>query len=127
MHDPLNRLFAWAEDEGEGASQITPDPVCVQKFLEQYRYAFVKKQKLIYTKDGYSYIGHYAKNIKLLDGNTYKKIHVSINQDLSAIPLKLTLQMKAGSNCYYWGNILSIYNNDKNNEFSKYLYPSAEE
>ncbi|MEJ5266148.1 MAG: hypothetical protein WHT29_12610, partial [Bacteroidales bacterium] len=100
IHNPQRVWFAWLEDEEEGATQLTQDPICVQKFLEQYRYAFVKKQKLIYPKDGYPYFGHYANNIKLLDGNTYKKIHISIYQNIGAVPLKLISQYQAGTYCY---------------------------
>jgi TANFOR domain-containing protein len=126
IHNPASALFSWLEDEGEGESQLWSDPVCVQKFLELYRYCYVKQQKLVFPQDGYPYFGHFAKNLKLLDGNTYEKVHVTVRQDLGTVPIKLTSQMQGGINTYFWGKVLEIFNNNKNPEFLNYLYPPAD-
>lgn len=123
IHNPEGGFYMF-QDEEEGASQIWSDPICTQKVLEQFRWAYVNKQKLEYKADGYPWIGHYANDI-MLDEIIYEKITVEVRQDLGFTPSIVNYEELYGRAVFNYGKVLSITTENKFSETSKYLFPTA--
>ena len=124
--DPQNILFAWAQKEEEGEAQLYSDLICTQKFIEQFRWAYVNNKKLEYKADGYPWFGHFAKNM-MLDGTTFEKITVEVKQNLSFIPSKTSYKQISNRAVFNYGKVLSITTQDKFIEAEKYLFPTKED
>ena len=126
IHDPDKVWFSWLQDEKEGASQLWSDRVCTQKFIEQFRWAYVNKKKLVYEADGYPWFGHFAEDM-MLDGTTFENITVEVRQDLGFIPSKTNYEQVYSRAVFNYGKVLSITTLDKFTETENYLFPSKED
>ena len=124
VQDPQGMWFTGLIDEEEGAAQLIPDLVCTQKFIEEFRRSYVKNIKLRYEKDVWPHAGHYATNISL-DEEKYKKIHVSVHEDLGFTPSKINYQNNFSRSDWEYGDVLTISSKNKPQKFSNYLYPQS--
>lgn len=129
IHNPQQGIVRWMVEEDEGESQITSDPICTQKFIEAFRYAYANNKTLTYEKDGWPYAGHFAKDLKLLDDVIYKELYVSVLQDLGAkvSDRRITPKKQNGQSVYTLGSVLTIATNDNFDKFDSYLYPDYDE
>ncbi len=110
--------------EEEQRSQIASDPVCVQRFIEQFRAAYINKTKFIYKADIYPWFGHYAKSI-MLDGVEYNDISIKVfkNIDMHVLKKKYTINNGIASFNYNKHFFINSYN--KFTAIDKYLYPKS--
>jgi hypothetical protein len=125
IHNPA--VFDPAQDDEDAANQYISDPVCTQKFIEMFRWAYVNKKPLNYPGDGFPNKGHYAKDIVLLDGTTYNKISIEVRRDIGFEPFSISPQMNYGRADYLYGSDLYFYTVDNYSEFNKYMFPTAAE
>ncbi|MFO7868056.1 MAG: hypothetical protein R6U95_02005, partial [Bacteroidales bacterium] len=124
IHDPHKMLFPWMQGEEEGRIQGFSDLVCTQKFIEQFRWAYVHQEKLIYEADGYPWYGHHASDITL-DGRTFKEIKVEVREDISFIPNQIDYEQIYTRAVFNYRKDLSITTQDQFYETEKYLFPST--
>jgi hypothetical protein len=124
IHDPHKMLFPWMQGVEEGRIQGFSDLVCTQKFIEQFRWAYVHQEKLIYEADGYPWYGHHASDITL-DGRTFKEIKVEVREDISFIPNQIDYEQIYTRAVFNYRKDLSITTQDQFYETEKYLFPST--
>jgi|WetSurMetagenome_2_1015567.scaffolds.fasta_scaffold05547_12 hypothetical protein len=92
-----------------------------------FRWAFVNKKPLNYPKDGYPFFGHYAKEIKLLDGTTYNYVHVEVRENIGFVPFSITPKINYGRADYSFGTALYFFSRENHTEFDSYMFPTADE
>nr|WP_320120383.1 fibronectin type III domain-containing protein [uncultured Marinifilum sp.] len=122
----LRDVKLWGQEEEGNASQLVSDPVCTQKLLEQFRWAYVHGEKLNYQADGYPWIGHHAKEL-ILGDNQFEKISIEVREAIDFIPTKVNSQIHYGRADVLYGKVLVISSIDKFDLFQDYLYPDLSE
>ncbi|MUP39210.1 hypothetical protein [Labilibaculum euxinus] len=122
----LRDVELWGQEEEGNASQLVSDPVCTQKLLEQFRWAYVHGEKLNYQADGYPWIGHHAKEL-ILGDNQFEKISIEVREAIDFIPTKVSSQIHYGRADVLYGKVLVISSIDKFDLFQDYLYPDLSE
>ncbi|MBP5366514.1 MAG: hypothetical protein J6Y82_11465, partial [Bacteroidales bacterium] len=130
-HETHRNILGFLDDEEESEeNQITSAPICTQKFIEAFRYAYVNNKTLNYKGDISPYMGHYAKELKLLDGVVYKKLSVRVSQKLGTKISKQSITHKQLNGLTVYNSSdgkFKITTSDKFDEFDKYLYPDYDE
>lgn len=123
VHSPARFTPLQSDEDGAFINQLVSMHICTQKFIEQFRWAYVNSQELEYESIGAPYYTHFAKNITLA-GIQFKEISVEIRQDIGFVPTYQKYVSVYGRAEFSYGSVLKIISYDKPNDASNYLYPS---
>ena len=101
IHDPQTMLFAWAQDEEEGALKGVTAQDEVIHVIEKIRCAYKTNRKLKFEKDTWKWFTETVTVTdfnKLYDGVTYDYIFIELQEDVEQLSLPATIQFEEDDN-----------------------------
>ncbi|MFW5752335.1 MAG: hypothetical protein ACOCW8_03250, partial [bacterium] len=144
IHDPENVLFAWAQEEDEGALKGESQYDKVLNVIEMLRCGYNSDRKVKFQKDVLSWFNESATVTDfdgLYDDNTYKYIYVQLSDDDELIEYPSNLELMEPDNIFNsllnfargevlqldFGGLFILVDKENAENLLSYLTPSSQE